>query len=110
AGIDAGLRRHMLTVYNYMAGGLAVTGGVAFVATYSGFYAAIAQTPLIWLVLLAPIGVALLFGFRLQQMSLATARALFWVYATLMGLSLAGIFLIYTETSIARVFFITAAT
>jgi len=44
------------------------------------------------------------------EVKLGTAMALFWIYAAVMGLSLGGIFLLYTGTSIARVFFITAAT
>ena len=110
AELDMGLRRYMLRVYNYMAGALAVTGIVAYFAAASGFYQSIANTPVIWLVMLAPIGLALLMGFGIQKMSLGTAQGVFWLYAALMGLSLASIFLVYTGTSIARVFFITAGT
>jgi uncharacterized protein len=109
-GIDAGLRQYMLSVYNYMAGGLALTGVVAYAAAASGFYQAIAGTILFWVVLLAPLGLVMLLSFRIQKMSLGSAQATFWAYAALMGLSLAGIFLIYTGASIARVFFITAGT
>lgn len=108
--IDAGLRSHMLRVYNLMAGGLALTGLVAYGAAASGVYAAIAATPLFWLLVFAPLGLALLLGFRLHAMSTAAASAVFWGYAGLLGLSLAGIFLVYTGTSIARTFFIAAAT
>jgi FtsH-binding integral membrane protein len=108
--VDAGLRQHMLRVYNYMAGGLAVTGATAAFAVYSGLYATIAGTPLMWLIVLAPLAIAFFLGFRMERMSLGAAQAAFWTYAVLIGLSLAGIFLVYTETSIARVFFITAAT
>jgi FtsH-binding integral membrane protein len=108
--VDAGLRHYMLRVYNYMATGLALTGVVAVLAVYSGLYQAIYTTPLFWVVLLAPIGLVLLLGFRVQKMSLGAVQATFWVYAALIGLSLAGIFLVYTNTSIARVFFITSAT
>ena len=107
---DAGLRSYMLGIYNRMAGGLALTGIVAYAAATSGFYAQIASTPLIWLVMLAPFGMALLLGFRIQKMSHGAASAAFWIYAGLMGLSLAIIFLVYTGTSVARVFFITAGT
>ncbi len=109
-GIDAGLRGHMLHVYNLMAGGLALTGLVAYVAATSGLYAAVAATPLFWILVFAPLVLALLLGFRLRGMSVGAARAAFWGYATLLGLSLAGIFLVYTGTSIARTFFIAAAT
>ena len=108
--MDMGLRSFMLRVFNTMAGGLAVTGVVAYAAASSGLYASIAGTPLLWLVMLAPFGLALLLGFRVNQMSPTAAQASFWAYAALMGLSLAGIFLVYTGDSIARVFFISAGT
>jgi hypothetical protein len=109
-GIDVGLRAYMLRVYNYMAAGLAITGLVAYVAAVSGFYASIAHTPLLWVVMLAPLAMVFLLSFRIQSMSLGAAQTCFWVYAGLVGLSLAGIFLVYTGASIARVFFITSAT
>lgn len=109
-GIDTGLRDYMLRVYNYMAGGLAITGLVAYLAAASGFYEAIYRTPLYWVVVLAPLGLVFFLSFRLQNMSLAAAQTTFWIYAGLMGLSLSGLFIVYTGMSIARVFFITAAT
>jgi FtsH-binding integral membrane protein len=108
--IDASLRAYMLRVYNYMSGGFALTGAVAYGAESSGFYQAIAATPLIWLVMLAPLAFVLVLIFGIQRMSAATATLLFWIYAAVMGLSLGSIFLVFTGTSIARVFFITAAT
>jgi len=110
AAIDAGLRAHMLRVYNYMAGGLAVTGVVAYGSAASGFYQSIAGTPLIWVVMLAPLAFVLALSFGIARMSAATAAILFVVYAAVMGLSLGGIFVVFTGASIARVFFITAAT
>jgi uncharacterized protein len=108
--VDAGLRAYMLRIYNYMAGGLAVTGIVAYLATATGVYQSIAGTPLIWLVILAPLAFVLILSFGIERMSAGTASLLFWTYAAVMGLSLGGIFLVFTGTSIARVFFITAAT
>jgi hypothetical protein len=108
--LAAGLRAHMQRVYGYMAGGLALTGIVAYAAAASGFYQAIAGTPLLWIVMLAPLGFVLVLSFGIERMSAATAIVLFWIYAAVMGLSLGGIFLVFTGTSIARVFFITAAT
>jgi len=107
---EAGLRVHMRSVYNYMAAGLALTGFVAYFANSLGLYQAIAATPLIWVVMLAPLAMVMFLSFRIQQMSLATAEISFWVYAALMGLSLSGIFLAYSGQSISRVFFITAGT
>jgi len=108
--VDVGLRRYMLQVYNFMAAGLGVTGLVAYGAVATGFYQQIAGTPLIWLVMLAPLGAVLFLSFRIESLSIGAAQATFWTYAALMGLSLAGIFLLFTGTSIARVFFITAGT
>ena len=109
-GIDVGLREYMLRVYNYMASGLALTGIVAYVAAFSGFYESIAKTPLIWLVILAPLGLVMLMSFGIQRMQASTAQMVFWAYAGLMGLSLAMVFLVFTGASVARVFFITAGT
>ena len=109
ADIDVGLRQYMLRVYNYMGAGLALTCVVAYLASASGFYQAIYRTPLFWVVLLAPLGLVLLLSFRIQSMSLGAAQATFWGYAGLVGVSLGGIFLVYTGVSIAETFFITAA-
>ncbi len=111
AEIDIGLRRFLLSVYNYMASGLVLTGIVAYAAAQSGLYAALERTPLaLWAVILAPLALVLFLSFRIERMSLGAAQAAFWGYAGLIGVSLAGIFLLYTGTSIARTFFITAAT
>jgi FtsH-binding integral membrane protein len=109
-GIDEGLRAYMLRVYNYMSAGLALTGIVAFFTSQSPqLLQAIYGTPLQWVVMLAPLGLVLFMGFRISSMSAAAAQATFWVFSGLMGLSLAYIFVLYTGTSIARVFFITTA-
>ncbi len=111
AGIDAGLRQYMLRVYNYMTGGLALTGVVAYVvSTNEAMMQAIYGTPLAWVVMLAPVGIAMLFGFGINRMSAGTAQIVFWIFAAVMGLSLSYIFVAYTGASIARVFFITAGT
>jgi uncharacterized protein len=120
--VDEGLRAYMLSVYNYMATGLAVTGAAALATfwlavqqTATGialtpFGQAIYGSPLKWVVMLAPLAVVFLFSFRISSMSVSTARTVFWLYAALMGLSLSTIFLVFTGESIVRVFFITAAT
>jgi FtsH-binding integral membrane protein len=107
-GVDAGLRQYMLRIYNYMAGGLALTGVVAYLAAASGFYSQIMRTPLMWIVIFAPLALVLLLSFRIQRMSLGAAQLSFWAYAALVGLSLGGIFLVYTGASIALTFFATA--
>jgi len=108
--IDVGLRDYMLRIYNYMASGLALTGIVAYVFAQSGLYIAIARTPLIWLVMLAPLGLVMWLSYGINRMQASTAQGLFWLYAGMMGLSLASVFLVFTGESIARVFFITAGT
>ncbi len=107
---DEGLRQHMLRVYNYMASGLLLTGAVAVAFFSSGWFYAVAQTPLIWLVMLSPLAFVLVLSFGINRLSTFAAQAVFWAFAAAMGLSLASIFAVYTGTSIARVFFITAAT
>jgi len=108
--IDIGLRQYMLRVYNFMAAGLAISGLVAYLAVTNGFYQQIAGTPLIWIVMLAPLGAVLLLSFRIERISVGAALVTFCGFAVLMGLSLAGIFLVFTGDSIARVFFISAGT
>ncbi|EPY02437.1 Bax inhibitor-1 family protein [Magnetospirillum fulvum] len=110
AQIDVGLRQYMLRVYNYMASGLALTGIVALlVASTPVLTQAIFGTPLKWVVMLAPIGFVFFLSARIEHIRGATASALFWVFAALMGASLSSVFLIYTGASVARTFFITAA-
>ncbi|HUA53199.1 MAG TPA: Bax inhibitor-1/YccA family protein [Candidatus Sulfotelmatobacter sp.] len=111
AAIDAGLRQYMLSIYNYMGIGLAITGVVAvMVASSPVAMHAIFASPLRWVVMLAPLGFVFLFSARINSMSPSTAQMVFWAFAATMGLSMASIFLVFTGTSIARVFFITAAT
>jgi FtsH-binding integral membrane protein len=108
--LDVGLRDYMLRIYNYMASALALTGIVAYVFANSGMYMSIARTPLIYVVMLAPLGLVMLLSFGINRLSAAAAQAIFWVYAGLMGISLASVFLVFTGASVARVFFITAGT
>src|SRR5580698_589247 len=120
--VDAGLRAYMIRVYNYMAAGVALTGLVAWftfsaAVTDAGgslqltsFGQTIFQGPLMWILVLAPLGLVMLLSFGINKLSAGTALALFFVYAGLLGLSLASIFLVYTGASITRVFFISAAT
>ncbi len=106
---DEGLRKHMLRVYNYMGLGLIITGIVAFVVSQTpALYVPIFSTPLKWVVMLAPLAFVFFFSFRIHAMSAATAQMAFWAFAAVMGLSLSSVFLVFTGTSIARTFFITA--
>jgi FtsH-binding integral membrane protein len=108
--IDEGLRSYMLGVYNYMAIGVALTGLLAwFVSSQPALMEAIWTTPLKWVVILAPLPVGIYAQVRIHKISAGTAQALFWTYAALIGLSFSVLFAIFTDASIARVFFITAA-
>src|SRR5579862_7763436 len=103
AAIDAGLRQYMLSIYNYMTIGLAITGLVAFgVAQSPEALHVIFGTPLKWVVMLAPLGFVFLFSARIHAMTPATAQMVFWAFAAVMGLSMASIFLVFTGSSIAR--------
>jgi FtsH-binding integral membrane protein len=120
--IDAGLRAHMIRVYNLMAGAVALTGVVAWLTfslsattTATGALALtpLGQTlfgsPLMWVLVLAPLALVFFISFRIDRLQVGTALTLFLVFATLLGISLATIFIAYTSTSITRVFFISAA-
>jgi len=139
AAIDAGLRAYMLHIYNYMVLGLVVTGiaalgiymlsvtddigaaakvvrgGAQVPARLAGDvyltplgYAAFVS-PLKWVIILAPLALVFGLSFGIERLRPAIAQILYWVYAALMGLSFGSIFMIYSQTSVVRVFFITAA-
>jgi FtsH-binding integral membrane protein len=126
---DAGLRSYMLRVYNYMLAGLALTG----ITSYVTYLAAVTNDPnlaaarlpngvmltqfgttlfgpLMWLFVIGSFGLVMFLSFRINKMSVGAALLSFLVYAGLVGLTIASIFVVYTQTSIAEVFFITAAT
>jgi FtsH-binding integral membrane protein len=129
SAIDAGLRKYMLQVYNYMLLALVVTGITAY-AVYTASVtadasAAVAQlhsgeyltafgrllfvSPLKWAFMFGPLVVSLFIYGRVRNGSVAGAQLCFWLFAVLIGASMATIFMVYTVTSIAQVFFITAA-
>jgi FtsH-binding integral membrane protein len=115
AVIDEGLRSHMLRVYNYMSAGLVITGLVAFffnqwVVSSPEMIQLIYGSPLQWVIALSPLAFVMVLSFGINKMSFSAAQLTFWGFATVMGLSLSSIFMVYTGASIARVFFITAAT
>ena len=109
AARDAGLRSYMLSVYNYMASGVLLTGIVALLFATSGLAAQVLVTPLRWLIILAPLGFVMAMNFGLNRMKTSTLQALFWAFAVSMGLSMSSIFLVYTGVSIAQTFFAVAA-
>ena len=114
AAFDAGLRSYMLSVYNYMASGVLLTGIVALAFSWGGVTSPAAQLfinggILKWVVMLAPLGVVMWLSFGISRISEGTAKALFWAYAVLMGLSLSTVLLVYTGASVAQTFFASAA-
>ena len=112
AARDAGLRAHMLKVYNLMASGVLLTGIVALLFANSGMAAQVFTSGglLKWLIILSPLAIVFGMSFGQNRMSTGTMQMLFWAFATLMGLSMSTIFLVYTGTSIAQTFFaVTAA-
>jgi uncharacterized protein len=107
---DAGLRAHMLKVYNYMASGVLLTGIVAMLFAQSGMAAEVMSGGLLrWVIILSPLAVVMAMSFGQTRMSTTTLQSLFWAFTVLMGLSLSTLFLVYTGASIAQTFFATAA-
>ena len=109
ASYDMGLRRYMLSIYNYMASGVLLSGIVALLFATSGAAAAVFATPLRWLIALAPLGFVMAMSFGINRMKTSTIKLLFWAFSVAMGLSLSSIFFVYTGPSIASTFFATAA-
>jgi len=121
--VDEGLRTYMLGVYNYMALGLGVTGLVAWAAfvladvhfagghavSASPFGQAIYFSALRWVIVLSPLALVFFISARINAMSVSAARTSFLVFAGLIGLSMSSLLVVYTEASIGRVFFMTAA-
>ena len=121
--IDAGLRAHMNAIYSLMAAAMVVTGGIAYVfgnellrATTTGetailpigLLATLYSSPMVYVIMFAPLALVFLFAFRANTMSAASANMVFYAFAALMGLSIATIFVRFTGMSIAQTFFVTA--
>ena len=114
AARDAGLRSYMLSVYNYMASGVLLTGIIALLfAPYAGdvllSQSGRGMSALGWIITLSPLGIVFAMSFGMNRMRTSTLQILFWAFAALMGLSMSTLFLAYTGVSIAQTFFATAA-
>ena len=115
--IDEGLRSYMLKVYNFMAGGLGVTGLAAWLVANNEtllklFFditpTGVSLSVLGWIAFLAPLVMVFAFGWVVNSGTSRQVQLLFWSYAAVMGIGLTPIFLVYTASSLARVFLITA--
>ncbi|MBS3927386.1 MAG: Bax inhibitor-1/YccA family protein [Sphingomonadales bacterium] len=102
---DEGLRKYMLSIYNYMASGVLLSGVVALLFASSEIGRQIMASPLRWVIMLAPLGFVFAMNFNRSE---ATLKTMFWAFCVIMGMSLSTIFLVYTGTSIATTFFATA--
>src|SRR6185503_14323132 len=108
AARDVGLRSYMLSVYNYMASGVLLTGIVAMLFANSSLINLIVNpatgqaTPLFWVVLFAPLGLVMWLNFGINRMSTSTAQMVFWLYAALIGVQFSSLFLVYTGGSVAQ--------
>jgi FtsH-binding integral membrane protein len=109
--VDAGLRAHMLKVYNYMTSAVLLTGVVAMLFARTEFAQNLMVNPSIlsWVIIFAPLIAVMAMSFGLNRMSTSTLQLVFWGFAVLMGLSMARIFMIFSGESIAQTFFATAA-
>ncbi|MHA6316769.1 Bax inhibitor-1/YccA family protein [Altererythrobacter sp. CAU 1778] len=110
AQYDAGLRKHMLSIYNYMASGVLLSGIVAMLFAGSGLAAQIMTQGgiLAWLIILSPLAFVLAMSLGRNKFSTGALQLMFWGFATVMGLSLSTIFLVYSGQSIATAFFAAA--
>ncbi len=103
------IRTYVQRVYAWMVGGLLVTGVTAFaVSTSETLMAAIRGTPLMWIVMLAPLGMVFFLSMRIDRMQPSTAAGTFLAYSLVNGLSFSVIFLAYELGSIFQVFVIAA--
>jgi hypothetical protein len=108
---DAGLRSYMLSIYNYMASGVLLTGIVAMLFAQTDMAREMLFNPGImsWIIILSPLAIVLAMSFGQGRFSATTLQAMFWAFAVLMGLSLARVFMMFTGESIAQTFFATSA-
>lgn len=118
AMVDEGLRDYMLKVYNFMAGGLAVTALAAYICLNTPlirmFFSVnangqVTMSVLSWIILFAPLAMVFAFGWVLNRGTIQQVQMVFWGFSAIMGLSLTPVLLGYTGASVARIFLITAA-
>jgi len=115
AAIDEGLRAHMTKIYGTMSVGMLVTGGVAWAVGTTPALLGVFRDPITlqpnilgWIVMFAPLLFVFGFAGMINRMTAATAQTMFYVFAAIMGLSIAWIFAAFTGVSIAQTFLATA--
>lgn len=102
------------SVYAYMFGALAVSGIIAYLAgtpefVFTYLYSAQGSpTALFWIVMFAPVGLALLIQMGYKRLSLGILLLAFLAYSVLIGLTFSVVLLAYSGQSIAVTFFVTA--
>ena len=107
---DQRFRSYMASVYGNMSLGLLITAITSYMVSLSPqMMGYIFGTPLYYVVLLAPLGMAFYYSFNWQRLKSETAQGLFFLYAFMMGLSMSSIFIAYTGESIARIFLISSS-
>lgn len=107
---DGRFRTYMATVYGNMSIGLLLTAITSYMVSLSPqMMNYISKTPLFYVVMFAPLGMAVYYSLKWQQIKVETAQGLFFLYAFMVGLSMASIFIAYTGESIARIFLITSS-
>src|SRR6476469_9500357 len=109
-GEPSGIKEEQtMSDYDRNAAASGLPADVAAFLTYQFTGPELLQSPLMWVLMLAPLGLVFFISARINTLSVEAARGLFFLYATLVGISLSTIFHVYTESSITRVFFISAA-
>ena len=100
------------SVYVWMTLALAITGFVAlYVAKSYTLINAMAQNSMMfWILLIAEVGLVMFLSARIHRISFTTATILFILYSVLNGVTMSVLFMVYTMSSIATTFFVTAGT
>ncbi|MBF0509755.1 MAG: Bax inhibitor-1/YccA family protein [Deltaproteobacteria bacterium] len=111
-GLAAGVDEFVRSVYNWMALGLAITGGVAFfTASSPSLMQMIFGNPMVLIILIvAELGMVFSLAGMINRIKGSTASTLFVIYSILNGLTLSAIFIMYTRSSIASTFFVCSGT
>ncbi len=102
----------MKDIYVWVAIALAITGVTAYTVSTSPLMLSIlfAGKFTMWALLIATVALVWHLSSAVSRLSLKAVTAMFLIYSVLNGLTMASIFIVYTMTSIASVFFVTAGT